>query len=95
MYRPSSIGPSLDEDGFRYDPVKDEPTAVGMVCPLQYLHSGGGKWLKLHITTATHRLWRKGRGNPGGARQDLERLISGKPERCAIAVQGKSSSPKL
>jgi type IV secretory pathway TraG/TraD family ATPase VirD4 len=56
------IGPSLEEDGFRYDPVKDEPTAVGLVCPLQYLHSGGGKWLKLHITTAIHTLWRKGRG---------------------------------
>ena len=26
---------------------------------------------------------------------DLERLISGKPERCAIAVQGKSADPKL
>jgi integrase len=25
---------------------------------------------------------------------DLERLISGKPERCAIAVQGKSTDPK-
>ncbi|SPE42597.1 hypothetical protein SBA3_620023 [Candidatus Sulfopaludibacter sp. SbA3] len=56
------IGPSLEEDGFRWEPLKDEATAVALVCPLQYLHGAGGKWLKLMFTSAIQRLWRNGRG---------------------------------
>lgn len=56
------IGPSLDKDGFRYTSLKDECTAVALVCPLQYLSSSGGKWLKLHFTSAIHQLLRNGRG---------------------------------
>jgi type IV secretory pathway TraG/TraD family ATPase VirD4 len=56
------IGPSLEEDGFRFEPLKDEATAVALICPLQYLHGGGGKWLKLMVTSAIHALWRNGRG---------------------------------
>ena len=56
------IGPSLEEDGFRFEPLKDEAAAVALICPLQYLHGGGGKWLKLMVTSAIHALWRNGRG---------------------------------
>ena len=56
------LGPSLEEDGFQYTSLKEIPTAVALICPLQYLHTGGGKWLKLHVTSAIHELWRNGRG---------------------------------
>lgn len=56
------IGPSLEEDGFHYAPLKEVATAVALICPFQYMHTGGGKWLRLHVTSAIHELWRNGRG---------------------------------
>jgi type IV secretory pathway TraG/TraD family ATPase VirD4 len=56
------IGPSLESDGFRFAPLKDDVGVVSLICPLERMHDDGGKWLKIMVASALQELLRNGRG---------------------------------
>ena len=56
------VDPSLRVDGFRFASLKEKPGAVSLVCPLEHMHTAGGKWLRVMVASALHELLRGGRG---------------------------------